>query len=241
MVAKSYQSFEVVSDVYTIKGRAYIKVKNPKNGNTRQVRWYTENEYRKMYPGEAQEAQAPEVKRSIKDVLGFTKGYITIFKGDTYSYLEWFKASICRYAKSWGWYVISTEEVPEDLPYGIEPIQLSWDAVGTEDGTLKTEAEVQRAIDSLLYEDPGSEFQGEIGQRLDLIVTIRKALIFDGHFGTSTLHTMEDDAGNVYTWITSSKTLQEGETYHMRGTVKDHRTFKNCQQTILTNCRLVKN
>ena len=57
-----------------------------------------------------------------KYVLGFEKGYITIFRGVKEEHEEWFKQSICRFAKWWGWYVISTQEVPKDLPSGVEPV-----------------------------------------------------------------------------------------------------------------------
>ena len=48
MVAKSYQGFEIVSDVYVVDGRKYVKVRNGK-GSIQQVRWYSEKEYARMY------------------------------------------------------------------------------------------------------------------------------------------------------------------------------------------------
>ena len=109
MVAKSFQEMEIVCEPYTLTGRMYVKVKNPKTGNVRQVRWYTDSEYAKLYP----EAKADITTfKNQKQTLGFEKGYITIFKGDTYTHIDWFRASICRYTRWWGWYVVSTEEIP---------------------------------------------------------------------------------------------------------------------------------
>ena len=48
MVAKSYQNMEIVSDVYMVSGRKYVKVRDNK-GAEKQVRWYSDAEYAKMY------------------------------------------------------------------------------------------------------------------------------------------------------------------------------------------------
>ena len=48
-VAKSYQELEIVGDVFVSSGRQYVNVKL-KSGKTKTVRWYTDSEYRKMYP-----------------------------------------------------------------------------------------------------------------------------------------------------------------------------------------------
>lgn len=59
-VAKSYQSLEILCEPYVLdKGRQYVKVRT-KNGENKQVRWYTDAEYAKMYP----EAKA-EVKPAV--------------------------------------------------------------------------------------------------------------------------------------------------------------------------------
>ncbi len=49
MVAPSFQSMTVVSEVYIKDGKAYIDVRNEKTGTIRHARWYTEAEYHKAY------------------------------------------------------------------------------------------------------------------------------------------------------------------------------------------------
>jgi len=49
MVAPSFQSMIVVSEVFIENGKEYIKVKNPKTGTIRKCRWYTEKEYKSAY------------------------------------------------------------------------------------------------------------------------------------------------------------------------------------------------
>lgn len=239
-VAKSYQSLEIVGDVFISSGRQYVNVKT-KSGALKTVRWYSDAEYRKMYP------ETVVVDRSTdpyykpqKEVLGFTKGYITIFKGDTYSEIEWFRASIARYTRWWGWYIISTEEVPADLPEGIEPVQLPWELVGQEDGNLKPEHLVKEAVESIIYDSSDSEYQGSLGERLDLYLTVERTIELDGNYGRSTMHLMRDDCGNLYVWTTASKSWAAGSEHHIRGTVKDHRTYRNEKQTVLTRCTEVK-
>ena len=238
MVAKSFQSMTQIGDPYISNGRMYVQVKNEKTGNVRQVRWYTEAEYAKMY-GEKVEAPTVET-RSQKKMLGFEHGYITIFKGDTYANLEWFQKSIARYCKWWGWYIVSTDAVPTNLPTGVEPVELKWEMVGEESGVLKPDHIVKQAVESLMYDATNSEFMGTIGERLDLEVTVTAARTQDGYYGLSTIHYMEDTDGNRYLWNTGSKSWQVGDKRHIRGTVKDHKVIRNVKTTVLTRCTLLK-
>lgn len=233
-VAPSFKNFEFLCEPYEVSGKMYIRVRNPKTGTERQVRWYDENKTPKT--------AAPKVNaqdtfyKPQKEVLGFTNGYITIFKGDTYAEIDWFRASIARYTRWWGWYIISTEEIPDDLPEGIEPVRLPWESVGNDDGKLKLEAEVKSAVDALLYDPGASEFVGAIGERIEVEVTVVKNIELDNDFGHSTMHIFEDACGNQYVWTTSAKNWAEGSVKTIRGTVKDHRTYRNTKQTILNRC-----
>lgn len=235
MVAKSYQSLETVGEVFTSSGREYINVKL-KSGKIKTVRWYSDSEYRKMYPDEPV-AAAPS--RSVKEALGFANGYITIFKGDIYAEIDWFHASIARYAKWWGWYIVSTDEIPTDIPAGITPVRLSWDEVGNDNGELKPESIVKEAVEALMYDPTPSEYIGQIGERLELTLTIEKAIPLDGEH-PSTMYIMRDDCGNCFVWTTAAKSWTAGGTHHLRGTVKDHRTYKGEKQTVLNRCLGVK-
>lgn len=232
-VAKSYAMLTIEEGPYTINGRQYCKVRQ-KNGGLKQVRWYSDAEYARMYPGVQVTAETANWKTQ-REMLGFDKGYITIFKGDTYSCSEWFKRSIARYCKWWGWYIVSTEELPE-LPAGITPVQLPWEAVGKEDGSLIADGLLTKAVEPYLYEATTSEFVGEVGERLDLMLTVKKAIEVNGAFGSSTIHIMEDECGNEFMWSTAAKSWAEGAVKHVRGTVKDHRIYRNSKQTVLTRC-----
>ena len=236
MVAKSYQNLELVGDVFTSNGRRYVRVRT-KTGALKQVRWYTEAEYAKMYPDDVRE-NSNEFKTQ-KEVLGFDKGYITIFRGNTYEDKDYFKANSARYARPWGWYFISTEELPEDLPEDVEPVRLPWELVGNEDGTLKPENVIGAAVESLIYEPDNSEYQGEVGDKITVDVVVEKAIMLDGYYGPSTMHVFRDGNYNCYVWTTSAKSWEVGSEHHIVGTIKELKQYKGTKQTVLTRCREV--
>ena len=221
-VAKSYQNYEIIKEPYENNDKFYVDIDF--KGKIKTVRWY-EEPMKKIRP--------------VKEVLGFSKGYITIFKGDTYPLLDWFREEPkCRYHKFFGWYVISEDELPT-LPAGIEPIQLYWENVAiVEEDCLKSEDLIKQHIDSLIYEPAKSIYQGNIGDRLEKTLTVTKVIPIEGYYGNSTMHIFSDPEENVYVWTTAAKTLEVGKTYVIRGTVKDHNSFKNVPQTILTRCAI---
>ena len=147
MVAKTFKDYAIVSEVYEDGKNKYVKVQHPRTGNIRQVRWYTKQEYLKKYPEDAAEIGDPYDR---KHMLGFDEGYITIFKGNITPHADWFSLSNARYHNTWGWYVVSTEEVPADLPDGIIPISLSWEDV-SENGMLRPQADIKKIVNKLKF------------------------------------------------------------------------------------------
>ena len=222
--APSFANLERLSEPFEENGKEYILVKT-KSGTTRRVRWY-EEPMKKIRP--------------LKEVLGFTNGYITIFKGDTYSLLEWFQEEPkCRYHNFWGWYVVSTDELPQ-IPAGLEPIQLKWEDVAfADEDQLRPESQIKEYIDSLMYDPSPSRWQGEIGDRIDRTLTVIKVTpLGDGYYGPSTFFLFSDEAGNEYCWTTAAKKLELNETYKIRGTIKSLQKYKGKEQTVLTRCRV---
>lgn len=244
MVAKSYQNLKQLSEPYKKDGKMYISVEM-KSGKAKEVRWYSDAEYAKMYgapTGNTKTATSSIDSFNQKKVLGFEKGYITIFKGDTYSCLEWFHFhKECRYSTHWGWYVISTEEIPSDIPLEISPVKLEWEPIADKNDETKLTSNsevIKQYVNSLIYEPTKSKFVGKIGERLDIIATVVKAIELEdewGHTG-STIHVFKDDEENEYVWTTAAKHLGEGCKFKFRGTVKEHKVYRNSYQTVLTRC-----
>ena len=105
---------------------------------------------------------------------------------------------------------------------------------------LLPEEQIRIAVDSLLYEPTSSKYVGSIGDRLELTLTVQRVIDLDGFYGPSHMHVMIDADENVFVWTTASKKWETGQTYHIRGTVKEHRTYRNVQQTCLTRCTEIK-
>lgn len=238
MVAPSFQNFEKLSEPYLVSGKMYIRVKNPKTGTERQVRWYDDKEYKKAFKPKDETNNELGWTPNLKVALGFEKGNITIFKFPIDEEDEWFKASAARYCVHWGWYFPSTAELPSDLPEGLEPISLSWEQVSKDGVSLLPTGELRAFIDKLLYGESISKHQGSIGERLERTVILQKTHSFNGAYGTTYAYTFEDTDKNVYTWITAAKALANGSTYVLKGTVKDHNIYKGVEQTVLTRCRI---
>lgn len=129
MVAPSFQNFEFLTEPYSSNGKMYIRVRNPKTSTERQVRWYSDAEFGKLYPKEKVEIKN-KYYRPRKEVLGFDKGYITILiNADLDKHTEWLAAAKARYHKQWGWYIISTEIIPKNHPEEITMKKLLWEEI----------------------------------------------------------------------------------------------------------------
>lgn len=133
----------------------------------------------------------------------------------------------------------STKEIPEDLPADLIPVKLPWELVGKDDEVLKSDSEVEKVVNSLLIEPTKSEYQGAVGERIEVEVTITKRAVVEGSFGLTNIHIMTDANENEYVWATSARTLTEGETYRLRGTIKEHKLYKASKQTVLTRCTVL--
>jgi hypothetical protein len=230
-VARSYINCEIVSEPYTQDGRNYVNIKT-RSGVQRRVRWYSNEEYYKMYG----EVYAPKPHLTEKEKLGFSSGFITIFKGSTYPHKDWLKENGARFNKIFNWSFAGDVEIPADLPEDLEPLQIPWEAVSTND-KLNSETEIRAYLDSLLYEPSNSEYVGEIGEKITDTFTVTRAIVLNGYYGMSIMHILEDANGNVYIWNTTARNYPEGKVVTLCGTVKDHREYKGTKQTILTRCK----
>ena len=242
-VAKSYQEWDKIGDVYESNGRMYLKVKNPK-GTEKEVRAYSETEYRRLYKESPMPTDAsPSVKVKapagpvVKNILGFQKGYIWIFKGDLERAEYWFEQTPeCRYHVMFGWYVVSTESIPFDIPSCIESVQLPWEKVGNADGTLLPKGIIEAVLNELRYGGHPSQFQGTVGSRLTLVLYLKQIeTLPPTQYGAQTIYTFEDQNANIFVWRTGvSKSWSIGDEIHCKAGVKSHDTVRGIRQTALT-------
>ena len=90
-----------------------------------------------------------------------------------------------------------------------------------------------------------SQYVGEIGDKIDLDVTLEKNAWFEipsfRGFGTDTMHiyTFRDEKQNAIIWKTSKGLgFENGTKLHLKGTIKDHSEYDEEKQTVLTRCKL---
>lgn len=143
MVAKSYAGLKQICDPYPKNGKQYVLVQMA-NGSQKEVRWYTEKEYARLYPASAAKASSSS-EWDYEKGLGFAaKGYILIFHGGDEEFFE--KNKVFRYHRLWGWYVVGEEEqqVPP-LPADVHSIPLYWNRVGKGNQLLSDEA-IQKVL-----------------------------------------------------------------------------------------------
>ena len=156
MVAPSFQSYKFITEEpFTKNGKLYVTVEHPNTHNHRDVRWYTEAEYKKAYPKSAAAAPADGLS-GLKQARGFSKGPIIVLRGGDRAALpqEWTSASIARYATDIGWYIASTDTIPSDMPSSIVGIPLSWDEMRDgDDRHVKSPAALRSLISAKLKEN----------------------------------------------------------------------------------------
>ena len=242
-VAKSYQEWDKIGDVYESNGRMYLKVKNPK-GTEKEVRAYSETEYRRLYKeAPCSNGAQPSVKVKtpagpvVKNILGFQEGYIWIFKGDLERAEYWFEQTeVARYHTIFGWYIVSTDSVPFDIPSCIESVKLPWEKVGNTDGTLLPKGIIEAVLNEIRYGGHPSQFQGTIGSRLTLVLYLKQVeTLPPTQYGAQTIYTFEDKDANIFVWKTGvNKNWSIGDEIHCKAGVKSHDTVRGIRQTALT-------
>lgn len=230
-VAESFRKYPIVGEPYEKNDKQYVKIKYA-DGHLREVRWYDD---------ETVKTSLGKKIRPRKEVLGFFDDYITIFRGPTDSFAEWFIEHGARYNVFFGWHFFSNMEVPTVLPTELTAVKLYWEEVAdVVADELKPEKEMRAAVDKHLYTPSASTHVGKIGDRIELTLLVLKAIEMpDSYYGKSMFYVMSDENDNQFTWTTSSKILIEGENYHLRGSIKNHIVYKGIPQTVLTRCTII--
>ena len=73
---------------------------------------------------------------------------------------------------------------------------------------------------------------GTVGQRIEMTVKVIGIYTTDGRFGTTYIHHFVEGEGNRVVWF-GSKSLEEGQTYTGKATIKKHTEYKGVKQTII--------
>lgn len=234
-VAKTYAKMEISGEPFKENGRMYINVIAPKG--LKKVRWYSDAEYKRLYPEESTEDITNEFNARIAFGFG-TEGYITLYKGKNVE--EWAENDRTNiwYNLTFGYYTPGRLDTPH-LIDGIEPIKLKWDEVVSKGNIMKSHDEVRQYVNKLLILDTNgtSEYQGAENEWLQKTVNVTKKSSKESHVGTKHTYTLEDSEGNLYVWETGARDYPTNASVSLKMKVKEHKEIGNTKVTVVWYCK----
>ena len=178
---------------------------------------------------------------AIAEKYGFNpEGKIYVVTGNTYEIREELREAGAKYRGGINWYFLEKQDRYPTIELSYEECLNIYPEYGTM--SWKDLTEVQAVLNSKIptEEDP-SQYVGQVGERLDLVVTFKKRSTYEipsyAGWGTDTvgINVFRDDAGNCFIWKSTSAffNIAEGSQVRLRGTVKEHSDYKGTKQTIL--------
>ena len=234
-VAKTYVACEIQGEQYRENGKWYINVVTKKG--IKKVRWYSDAEYRRMYPNEVKENDVMDF--NARHAFGFGDlGYITIYKGNQDAIGEFVERNheYFRYNLTFGYYTPSRISLCA-LPNGITPVRLNWEEVMDHDDHMKPHADVREIVEKLIYEESASKFQGVVNDWITKEISIRAKKTDETRFGAKHSYTLADAENNIYVWQTGAKDYQSGQTVSLKMKVKEHKVINGENVTIVWYCK----
>ena len=183
---------------------------------------------------------------AIAEKYGFNpEGKIYVVTGNTYEIREELREAGAKYRGGINWYFLEKQDRYPTIELSYEECLNIYPEYGTM--SWKDLTEVQAVLNSKIptEEDP-SQYVGQVGERLDLVVTFKKRSTYEipsyAGWGTDTvgINVFRDDAGNCFIWKSTSAffNIAEGSQVRLRGTVKEHSDYKGTKQTILQRCKV---
>lgn len=79
-----------------------------------------------------------------------------------------------------------------------------------------------------------SDFIGSVGDRIERDVTLTFTHGFEGFYGMTWINSMVDADGNVIVYKGGNRLGQKGDTFTIKGTVKEHAVYKEIKQTVIS-------
>ena len=190
-------------------------------------------------------AKAPERNAKLFKRLGMSeagKAYVVI--GDTFELKDQLKEAGARWNDLLGWHFDHEQSEYPCFEVSIDEIADKGEADDWQlhDRWLVFEIVKEKRLANAPKTD--SQYIGAVGDKVELELTYVVAFEFRTHFTykgeTSYLYKFADADGNTVTWKTSKwLDIEEGQTYKVAGTIKDHTEYKGDKQTVLTRCKVV--
>ena len=236
LVARSYMTYAQIGDPYIENGKKYILVQTP-NGNLRKARVYSPDEWKRMYPDLASTIE-DKTAADYRKILGFGEaGFITIYYGNTYDNLDWFKRQPeCRYNVYFGWYSPSKETLSAFPPEGVREARIEWSDV-TSNGYSIDPDKAKESVKRVIRDNAIGEYVGNVGDKIAIDLTVTHVSKPFGYYD-SRVHTFKDEDGNILIWKTAARILEVGKKYHVTGTIKELDDSTGRKITRLTRCKV---
>lgn len=200
----------------------------------------------------AEKKQAERVAEFNANRLGIAQKYgfnpegkIYVVIGNTYEIREELKDAGAKYRGGINWYFLEEQDKYPTVELTYEECLNIYPEYGTM--SWKDLSEVQAVLNSKIpTEDDPSQYVGQVGERLDVVVTFKKRSTYEipsyAGWGTDMvgINVFRDDAGNCFIWKSTSAffNIPEGEKVRLRGTVKEHTDYKGTKQTVLQRCKV---
>lgn len=239
-VAKTYAKLEISGDPFMENKRMYVNVVTTKG--LKKVRWYSDAEYRRMYPDEVKENDKHNVMDfNARHVFGFgDSGWIILYKGNKDDIESFVDANhkAFRYNCTFGYYTPSRISTPV-LPSGIIPVKLNWSEVMDHDDRMKPHEVVQKIVAEKLGMLTKSKYQGAVNEWLQKTVKVTKKTSKESHYGTKHTYDLEDSDGNTYVWETGAKDFACAQTVSLKMKVKEHKEIDGNEVTVVWYCKEV--
>jgi hypothetical protein len=189
-------------------------------------------------------AQAPEANKQFFKKIGFDEsGRAWVVIGKAYDIKDALKAAGAKFDFTIGWHFDRADN-------GFNCFEISIADVGDKNDLelwgFKHSCEIAAFIEAKQAEHAPktvSEYVGNIGDTITATVTLAAIHKYKTHFTyygeTNYIYKFTDESGNTLVWKTATwQEIREGETYTLKGKIKEHSEYNGDKQTVLTRCKI---
>ena len=210
---------------------------------------HTWKEYTKEYAAKLEERRrakflkkVPEINAKFFKDNGFNEnGECFVVTGNTFEIKDELKESGAKFNYTLLWHFDKDVDTYKTIKVTVDDI-CEVNAFGIYNFKEDSNNTVQKMLEAAI-ENKGN-YVGNIGDKINIQVTYKGYHTFETFYTyngvLNYIYKFEDENGNVLIWKTaSSKDFEEGKSYMIKGTVKNHTEYKGIRQTNLTRCRVV--
>lgn len=83
-----------------------------------------------------------------------------------------------------------------------------------------------------------NEHFGQVGEKIELVLTLTHTYHGQGHFGAFSYVNFEDAQGRAFIWKASTHVSAEKGQLKVKGTIKEHSEYQGRKQTVLSRCKI---